>query len=104
MRGPYWKAIHAGCSAPVFLEGMAALGAAAGLRFNSWSYPMAINWFNGGPPAPALALVEGLTAGEAVDPDQYGRLASRLCRLFEVIGVRPPGDAARSAQRVRQGR
>src|SRR5262245_38573431 len=29
-----------------------------------------------------------MSAGEAVDPDQYGRLAGRLCRLFELIGVR----------------
>jgi hypothetical protein len=29
-----------------------------------------------------------MSAGEAVDPDQYGRLARRLCRLFELIGVR----------------
>src|SRR5262249_21661744 len=36
-----------------------------------------------------LELFEGrMASGEAVDPDQYGRLAGRLCRLFELIGVR----------------
>jgi len=36
-----------------------------------------------------------MSAGQPVDPDQYGRLAGRLCRLFEMIGVRrlaPPVD------------
>ena len=36
-----------------------------------------------------LEQMEGrMSAGEAVDVDQYGRLAGRLCRLFELIGIR----------------
>ena len=29
-----------------------------------------------------------MSSGEAIDSDQYGRLAGRLCRLFELIGIR----------------
>ena len=36
-----------------------------------------------------LEAVEGrISMGQAVDLDQYGRLAGRLCRLFELIGIR----------------
>src|SRR5215510_7534527 len=36
-----------------------------------------------------LEAMEGrMSAGLPVDTDAYGRLASRLCRLFEIIGVR----------------
>ena len=36
-----------------------------------------------------LEQMEGrMSTGEAVDPGQYGRLAGRLCRLFELIGVK----------------
>jgi hypothetical protein len=41
------------------------------------------------------AMEARMSAGEAVDPDQYGRLAGRLCRLFELIGIKrlaPPLD------------
>jgi len=35
-----------------------------------------------------LEQMEGrMSSGEAVDVDQYGRFAGRLCRLFELIGI-----------------
>jgi hypothetical protein len=36
-----------------------------------------------------LEAMEGrMSAGEPIDTDVYGRLAGRLCRLFELIGIR----------------
>jgi len=36
-----------------------------------------------------LEAMEGrMSGGEALDLDQYGRLAGRLCRLFELIGIK----------------
>jgi hypothetical protein len=44
-----------------------------------------------------------MSTGEDVDLDQYGRLAGRLCRLFELIGIKrlakptdPTGELARA--------
>src|SRR5262245_22922079 len=53
-----------------------------------------------------LELFEGrMASGEAVDPDQYGRLAGRLCRLFELVGIKrvarpidPTSDLARGLE------
>src|SRR5262245_43859594 len=33
------------------------------------------------------ALEARMSVGEPVDSDQYGRLAGRLCRMFELIGI-----------------
>ena len=29
-----------------------------------------------------------MSTGQPIDPDQYGRLEGRLCRLFELIGIK----------------
>jgi hypothetical protein len=49
------------------------------------------------------AMEARMSAGEVVDPDHYGRLAGRLCRLFELIGIKrlarpldPLGDLAKA--------
>jgi hypothetical protein len=33
------------------------------------------------------AMEARMSAGVPIDPDQYGRLAGRLCRMFELIGI-----------------
>jgi hypothetical protein len=40
------------------------------------------------------SLEARMSAGVPIDPDQYGRLAGRLCRMFELIGSHTPGEAA----------
>src|SRR5262249_28075466 len=76
-----------------------------------WSYPMAINWFNGGPPAPAVtstqsrfhAIVEAMEAEfEASWPSlstverQHALTALAQAKQFEVLlsaHVIPPEDS-----------